>query len=304
MHCNPRLRQFSGQLTLTTPPCLSRADAIDDTNRSEAIAVLSGLCDRFPRNRTIRRLVLTVASGEVFRKRLTTYVVDGLNKGIPSLFSDLKSLLADEEKRGAVLAVLEGMRASVEGGSTIDGDGDGDPAGEEAPTTYLWLLYLLAQTYLHLGNFAASQSTMSTALAHTPVLPELWMVQARLHKRTGDVLLAEDAMGRARALDGQDRFLNGKHVKYLLRADEIEQAEAVAGLFTRKDAPSALQDLTDMQCTWFLLEEAKAFERKGDRGMALKRYNTLERVFAEIREDEFDFHAYSMRKFTLRAYVK
>lgn len=232
---------------------------------------------------------------------MSTYIVDGLNKGIPSLFSELKGLLSSAEKRDLVLHVLQSMRVAVESGRTIEGD---SPEEEESPSTYIWLLYLVAQVYIHLSKFEDASSTIEAALQHTPVLPELWMIKARLHKRTGDIYAAEDAMARARALDGQDRFLNGKHVKYLLRIDETARSEEVAGLFTRKDAPSPLQDLTDMQCMWFLLEQGKAFERKGDKGMALKRYNTIEKVFSEIYEDEFDFHAYCMRKFTLRACVK
>jgi peptide alpha-N-acetyltransferase len=202
-----------------------------------------------------------------------------------------------------MLHVLQSMRDSIESGKTIEGD-DVDTSSEESPTTYIWLLYLIAQVYLHLSQFQTALQTIDVALSHTPVLPELWMIKARAHKRSGDIYAAEDAMATARSLDGQDRFLNGKHVKYLLRIDAIEEAESTAGLFTRKDASSPLQDLTDMQCMWFLVEEAEAYKRKGDLGMALKRYHTIEKIFSEIYEDEFDFHAYCMRKFTLRACVK
>lgn len=40
-------------------------------------------------------------------------------------------------------------------------------------------------------------------------------------------------MKEARALDGQDRFLNSKTAKYLIRADEVDEAEKVCGLFTK-----------------------------------------------------------------------
>jgi peptide alpha-N-acetyltransferase len=130
------------------------------------------------------------------------------------------------------------------------------------------------------------------------------MIQARIHKRMGDIYAAEESMAAARSLDGQDRFLNAKHVKYLLRIDEVQEAETVATLFIRKDSVDALTDLTEMQCLWFLLEEAESYARQGNLGMALKRYMTIERVFSEIYEDEFEFHSYCMRKFTLRACVK
>lgn len=175
---------------------------------------------------------------------------------------------------------------------------------EEAPTTYVWLLYLLAQIHLHLQSYDEALRTIEAAMQHTPVLPELWMMKARMLKRSGDVIAAEEAMATARFLDGQDRYLNGKHVKYLLRTDDVTKAEEIAGLFTRKDAESPLQDLTDMQCLWFLSEEGHSYRRQGNLGLALKRYHTIERIFSEMYEDEFDFHGYCMRKFTLRACIK
>lgn len=290
--------------------------SLDDGNRQDAIGALSDLSDRFPRSRTIRRTVLDVAVEDTFRRRLSIYVVDGLTKGIPSLFGDLKRLLDDEKRKEIVLQVLQSMKDNMEKGRTIDGDdivsgssssGEGlssAPQEEEAPTTYIWLLYLLAQVQLHFRSFDDALATIQLALSHTPVLPELWMIQARIHKRMGDIYAAEESMAAARALDGQDRFLNAKHVKYLLRIDEVQEAEKVATLFIRKDSVDALTDLIEMQCMWFLLEEAESYARQGNLGMALKRYMTIERLFSEIYEDEFEFHSYCMRKFTLRACVK
>ena len=70
-------------------------------------------------------------------------------------------------------------------------------------------------------------------MVHTPSLPELSMLKARILKRAGDVDGALQAMTDARLLDGQDRFLNSKNAKYLLRADQVEEAERVVGLFTK-----------------------------------------------------------------------
>lgn len=40
-------------------------------------------------------------------------------------------------------------------------------------------------------------------------------------------------MNEARELDLQDRFINSKCAKYLLRADRVEEAEKTISLFTR-----------------------------------------------------------------------
>lgn len=59
------------------------------------------------------------------------------------------------------------------------------------------------------------------------------MLKARILKRAGDPKGALVAMTQARELDGQDRFLNSKEAKYLIRAEENERAEAMVGLFTK-----------------------------------------------------------------------
>jgi Flp pilus assembly protein TadD len=103
----------------------------------------------------------------------------------------------------------------------------------ESSTSYLWTLYFLAQHHSSLSSHAQALALLSLAESHTPSLPELPMLRARILKRGGDAVGAMEAMKDARALDGQDRFLNSKCAKYLLRADRVEEAEAVAGLFTK-----------------------------------------------------------------------
>ena len=59
------------------------------------------------------------------------------------------------------------------------------------------------------------------------------MLRAKALKRGGDALGASQAMNDARALDLQDRFLNWKAAKYMLRAGKIEAAISILGLFTK-----------------------------------------------------------------------
>lgn len=123
-----------------------------------------------------------------------------------------------------------------------------------------------------------SLSYLSQAIAHTPTLPELYTARARVLKHSGDFMGAALAMDEARSLDGQDRFLNSKAAKYWIRAGEPEKAQTILGLFTKKDAASPAADLVDMQCFWFVLEEAGCWVEKGRLGMALKRYGQVFKV--------------------------
>ena len=85
-------------------------------------------------------------------------------------------------------------------------------------------------------------------------------------------------MNEARELDLQDRFVNSKCVKYMLRNGKIEEAEKTAGLFTKADSPTPLSDLMEMQCIWYEFEKAMAYERKGDYGHALKLLHQINTV--------------------------
>lgn len=103
----------------------------------------------------------------------------------------------------------------------------------ESSAAYLWTLYFLAQHHSALSSHSTALELVDLAMAHTPSLPELSMVKARILKRAGDVDGALAAMTEARLLDGQDRFLNSKSAKYFIRADKIPEAEDVVGLFTK-----------------------------------------------------------------------
>ena len=59
------------------------------------------------------------------------------------------------------------------------------------------------------------------------------MAKARALKRAGNPIEACISMTAAWRLDLQDRFLNTKNAKYLLRAGYIDDASKILGLFTK-----------------------------------------------------------------------
>lgn len=110
-------------------------------------------------------------------------------------------------------------------------------------------------------------------------------------------------MNYARLLDLQDRYVNSKATKYYLRSDNIDRAVATIFLFTKKDV-DPVEDLVEMQSFWFINALAEAHERLGNHAMALKYFHVVDRTFADVYDDQFDFHSYSIRKCVLRAYVE
>lgn len=164
-------------------------------------------------------LVIYSIVDDGFREVADSYLRRGLNKGIPSLFTDIKSLYPNPVKRD----VIEDIVTNISETSPSEAD----------PAVHLWSLYFLAQHHSCLGRQERALELIDQALAHTPTLPDLFTCKARILKRAGDLLGAADALNDARVLDLQDRFLNTKCAKYRLRAGLIDEANEVLGLFTK-----------------------------------------------------------------------
>ncbi|KAK8854865.1 hypothetical protein IAR55_003604 [Kwoniella newhampshirensis] len=284
-----------------------RADGIDlaapfdDDTRAKVLVTLFNFSETFPRSAAPRRLALDFAQGDKFRELARAYIVRGLERGVPSLFVDVKSVYSDASKMTAVGEIVEEIVSKLEKDASLGGDDSISP-----PTVLLWAYYYLA---LHLSHplhpnpsHARALQLLDLALDHTPTLPELYMAKAMVLKRAGDPLGAAHEMEKARLLDGQDRFLNGKAAKYWLRAGDIKKAEDLVAMFTKKDL-SPVQDLTDLQSLWFLQKEGDAYRRNDNLAMALKRYQSLVKVFQEYEDDQYDFHTYCMRRMTFSSYI-
>ncbi len=199
-----------------------------DASSPEAIERLEEFAIQLPRANAPRRLQLNLASSDKFRELVKPYITQGLEKGIPSLFADLKALYVNKEKREVIEDVVDSLREEYTPTATTSSQYKG-----VEPTTYLWTLYFLAQHYSYISQHAKALNLLELAIEHTPTLPELHMLRGRVLKRVGDYFGAANAMNDARVLDGQDRFLNTKYGKYLLRAGMVVEAIRNFGLFTK-----------------------------------------------------------------------
>ncbi|CCM05111.1 uncharacterized protein FIBRA_07318 [Fibroporia radiculosa] len=273
-------------------------DAVTDETRSQALQCLRDFSAQMPKAGAPLRLALNIAQGEQFKELVEPYLLAGLEKGVPSLFADVKALYRDEHKRRIIEDIVESYREKCAAVTPVPAD----PISVD-PTAYLWTLYFLAQHHSSLSRHTRSLELIDIAVTHTPTLPELYMFKGRVLKRCGDPYGAARCMDEARVLDLQDRFLNTKCAKYRLRAGYIDQAVEILGLFTKKDASSPSADLEDMQSLLYLTEDADGQLRRGNLGLALKRYTAVQKVFDELEDDQFDFHGYSLRKFTLNVYL-
>ncbi|PHZ10316.1 N-terminal acetyltransferase A, auxiliary subunit [Rhizopus microsporus ATCC 52813] len=259
--------------------------------------ILAELFTQYPRSKAIEQLILEYAEGESFNVKAEATLQNGLRKGIPSLFASMRRYYANAEKQRVIEDLVVGYSVSLEKNGTF-----GTSTDKEPPTALLWCWYYLAKHYDYHRQYEKALETINKAIAHTPTVVELYMTKGRILKHSGKVEEAAEVMNEARELDLQDRFINSKCAKYMMRAGRIEEAEKILKLFTRKDV-EPVQDLTDMQCQWFMVEEGHAYLRKKEYGKALKRFHSIEKIYTDYYDDQFDFHSYCLRKLTLRAYV-
>ncbi|KAI9110342.1 hypothetical protein K1719_018784 [Acacia pycnantha] len=240
---------------------------------------------------------LDFLQGEKFKEAADNYIRPLLTKGVPSLFSDLSPLYHHPGKTDILEQLILELEHSIRTAGQYPGSSEKEP-----PSTLMWILFLLAQHYDKRGQHEIALSKIDEAIEHTPTVIDLYSVKSRILKHSGDLAAAAAFSEEARCMDLADRYINSECVKRMLQADQVALAEKTAVLFT-KDGDQH-NNLHDMQCMWYELASGESYFRQGDLGRALKKFLAVEKHYADITEDQFDFHSYCLRKMTLRTYVE
>ncbi|KKA26393.1 hypothetical protein TD95_001373 [Thielaviopsis punctulata] len=249
---------------------------------------------KFPRSDAPKRLPLNFLSGEEFKTAAQKYLTYMLDKGVPSTFANVKHLYTDEAKKATLEALaLEYLEAQKTAAEPSDAK------------TAMGYFYLANHYNYHLSrDLSKALEYIEEAIKLDLQSVDFNMTKARIVKHTGNLTKAAELMDYARTLDIKDRYINTKATKYLLRNNQNEKALETIGMFTRADVVGGpIADLLEMQCLWFLTEDAEAFARNGNIGMALKRLHSVQNIFDVWQEDQLDFHTFSLRKGQMRAYI-
>lgn len=273
-------------------------EALEIKTDEDKFRALNTFLKTLPRARLPKRMILDYIHGDQFSKEVGIYLQKEFRRGVPPLFVDIRPLYKDNKK--AVIIenlVLDYKQSLINNGSLIEGNSQLEP-----PTTLLWIYYFLAQHYCYFKNYDEALSYIDLAICHTPTLPDLYMTKGKIYKKAGNHELASDWLMEARILDSSDRFINSKCAYYHFKANRIKIAEEVTSFFT-VDSVNVTESLSEMQCIWYLLECALAYERLGMYGEALKKCHEIDRHFVQFYQDQFDFHSYCLRGMTLRPYI-
>lgn len=278
---------------------LEKSLQIDPTDIEKRLQLYAKLAKFYPKSDPVHFIPLQfLPQGEELKLRLTKYIISQLQRGVPSTFVNVKPLY----KQSFKLQLIEEIVLNFfENDLNLN------------PLTYCWTCYFLAQHYLNTKDLINANKYIDLALAHTPTLVELYILKARILKHENKLKEALAKMNEGRLLDLQDRFINSKTTKYYLRANMIDEAVSTISLFTKveKELVNGVQDLHLMQCCWFIMESAEAYYRlyqeekdKNLKGLSLKRFHAIDKIYQEFWNDQIDFHSYCMRKGTPRQYIE
>ncbi|KAJ2778184.1 hypothetical protein H4R18_004754 [Coemansia javaensis] len=267
-------------------------------DEESVLEVVEGLQQQFPSSNRLRFLPLTFCTGDRFARAAEVLAKHALRKGIPSLFSSVRVLYADEAKGAALGRLIEGFAGQLRDTNRL-----GDSAEDEPQSVLMWCNAFLAQHHDYYGDHERALALIDAAIQASPDVVELYIFKAKILKHAGDLRAARDTMDFGRQKDLLDRYINTKAVKYMLRNNELVEAEKLFLEFVNQEAPHRLQEIVTIQATWYMCERGRALRRLGDIGRALKQLHFAIGAFEQYDQDQFDFHMYSVRKMTLRTYV-
>jgi len=332
------LRPLSNEERTTLLHAYGNADnteaAVTANGDNDSSIAKESLAKTYPRSAAIKRIYLTLLSpsSDEFKSSIDKYCQRQIVKGVPSLGWDLSSMYLMEEQRPKnvshgestaattkvryvlakdpvdikshlvhrlIVQLVDSYIASLASNNTFPSDA----TTVVAPSTLLWAWYLRSILHEQAAEYAQGITLINKCIEHTPTAVDFYELKARLLEGGGDIQQAANVIDAGRDLDHQDRFINNQATQTLLRAGRGEEAKQRISLFTREEG-NPEHNLYDMQCTWYELELADCWRRKGDLGRSLRKYMAVIKHYQDFHEDQFDFHMYCIRKVTLRTYCK
>ena len=269
-----------------------------EEQRRTYIALLDEAASKNKKSDAAKRMALECVPLGEFKDRLAAYCTPFVLKTIPSLFSVLKSLYRQPQRVAIIEEMFHQWHTDLEKGVFAPCKGDSNP------TCILWVKMFLASHYCRKRDFAAAHQWIEAAIRHTPTSETLYLMKGKILRHQGAITEAAAEADRARKMDLQDRYLNTKCAKYMLRAGLIDEAERTLALFLKSsEVNDTYLTMFDSQCAWFERELGDAYMQRKDYISALQCYLLLDKHRKDNHEEMADFHTYTLRRGNIRSWT-
>ena len=110
---------MQASVKLIKPPI----ESLSPEDVPKVIAIIQSFAESYPKSLAPRRMCLEIAQGAEFRRLVRDYLVNGLERGIPSLFVDVKGLYVDQQRMAVIGEVVEELIQALEKDSGLHDDG-------------------------------------------------------------------------------------------------------------------------------------------------------------------------------------
>lgn len=151
------------------------------TNAEDIVQFYLSLADMYPKANPPKRLPLNYAVEEQFKSLIDNYLRQGLRKGVPPLFVDIRSVYSDKRKAEIIeQLLLQYADALKKIGKFSENEVNNGP--KEPASCLLWVYYFLAQHYDYLQQTEKALMYIDAAIEHTPTLIELFVTKGRIYK--------------------------------------------------------------------------------------------------------------------------
>ena len=250
---------------------------------------------KYPKSRTIRILLLKFLQGPLFEKEIYEYLKTCIQKGIISSSKELKFIYLDKDKTRILQSTLIKMVSSLKFFNSFEGKNK----SKEPKSSFVWCHFFLASHLDKIGKHDKALDIINTVIGTGEDDIDLMVLKAKILKHKNEPQEAMSVMIEAQKLDQDDKCLASKCVKYMIRADSIDEA-----LRLHKKFDLSNSETNKIANHWLILELCKAYKEKEEYLKAYAQCLELKKSFENIWEDQLDFHVYGLTKMRLCNYVE
>lgn len=231
---------------------------------------------------------------EAFRTDFDKLMISNADRLNPNFIQDVRCFANSTGKLEAVRQVYLGNIESLKANKKLlNGKQVVDPT---------YTLFMLSQFALFLywtKDYQTAITYVEEAIEHTSTFQDLYVLKAKILKKTGRIGEAMEVANFFQGLDTADRCLTKAAVRVLLDCGDIVRADKLFKRFMQENN-STEKNIHDLQKMSYELRMADAYMRNLNFNRGLRLYKMILEHIDEFSDDQHDFYTFCLRKFLMK----